>query len=269
MHSCIYEGHVAHQRRQPVDHKFRYGLNMVYVDLDELPQLIRDGIVSDRKLSLAALLPEDHLALSADEDGITNKHCTSLRYRIWNVVQRETGESVRGPVRLLTQLRYFGYYFSPLNLYYCFDEADDRLQAIVAEVSNTPWREQHLYVLHAGNRAKNVNAFTHAKTFHVSPFMDIGLHYRWGISTPGQQLQVSLSNCSEGAKTSFLDAELRLARRPLSRASMTRMLVRYPFMTAQILGAIYFQAFRLWWKACPYYPHPKTRSTLPQPQTAN
>ena len=244
---------------------------MVYVDLDELPRLVSDGILAGRRLSVAALLPEDHRALVASKE----RECEddlhkSLRERVCHIVERETGEQVRGPVRLLTQLRYFGYYFSPLNLYYCFDESASHVQAVVAEVSNTPWREQHLYILHEGNRASaSANEFSHAKTFHVSPFMDMDLQYRWEISAPAEQLHVNLSNVADGQQTPFFAADLALSRKPLTRANMTRMLVRYPLMTAQIMGAIYYQAFRLWWKACPYYPHPKTSSNLPHPQTAN
>ena len=265
MHSCLYEGHVAHQRRQPVAHAFRYGLNMVYFDLDEIPRLVDDRIIGDRKLSLASFLPEDHLALASVEQARL-----SLRARIEQTVELQTGHAVRGPIRLLTQLRYFGYYFSPLNLYYCFDQAGERVVAIVAEVSNTPWNEQHLYILHDGNRAQaDENSFAHSKTFHVSPFMHMNMQYRWEVSTPTDTLRVQLSNAENGTEAAFFGAQLQLTRRPLTRASMARALIRYPLMTAQIFGAIYFQAFQLWWKACPYYPHPKTPSNLPQTQTVN
>jgi DUF1365 family protein len=44
---------------------------------------------------------------------------------------------------MLTLLRNFGYYFSPLNLYFCFGGGGHVVQAIVAEVTNTPWLEKH------------------------------------------------------------------------------------------------------------------------------
>ncbi|UCD00336.1 MAG: DUF1365 family protein, partial [Phycisphaerales bacterium] len=33
MLSCIYEGHVRHRRLSPTEHRFRYGLYFLYLDL--------------------------------------------------------------------------------------------------------------------------------------------------------------------------------------------------------------------------------------------
>jgi DUF1365 family protein len=48
---------------------------------------------------------------------------------------------------LLTHLRYFGYCMNPVSFYYCFDAAGERVETIVAEITNTPWGERHQYVL--------------------------------------------------------------------------------------------------------------------------
>ena len=244
---------------------------MLYVDLDELPQLVSDRMISDRRCAVASFLPGDHRTLASEaHDSDESPNNSSLRERVAHHVEMETGVRVTGPIRLLTQLRYFGYYFSPLNLYYCYDEQGEEVVAVVAEVSNTPWREQHLYFLHEGNRADNTGrSFEHAKTFHVSPFMDMDLQYQWNLAPPSDTLGVGLRNVRPGENQPFFAAQLRMSRRPLSRASMAHMQLRYPLMTAQIMGAIYFQAFKLWWKACPYYPHPKNQSNLPHPHTVN
>ncbi len=244
---------------------------MLYVDLGELPQLVADGIISDRRLSLAALLPEDHANLAGDLSySVNQESALSFRDRVAQHVQKATNTSVAGPIRLLTQLSYLGYYFSPLNLYYCFDEQDSQLMAVVAEVSNTPWREQHIYVLHDGNRTDaHRHIYSHPKSFHVSPFMDMNLRYHWVLTPPAETLGVHLSNSKDGEGDPLFTARMQMTRRTLSRASLARMIVRYPMMTAQIMGAIYFQALKLWWKKCPYYPHPKNQSSLPQARTAN
>ena len=41
MNSCIYTGHVGHYRYQPVAHRFRYSLFMMYLDLAELEHLFQ------------------------------------------------------------------------------------------------------------------------------------------------------------------------------------------------------------------------------------
>ena len=52
-----------------------------------------------------------------------------------------------GPVRILTHLRYLGYCFNPISIYYCFGADRPPLEAIVAEVHNTPWGEEYVRAL--------------------------------------------------------------------------------------------------------------------------
>ena len=156
----------------------------------------------------------------------------------------------------MTLLRTWGYYFSPLNLYYCFDERSESVEAIVAEVSNTPWHEHHRYVLWPLTRDDEQElGFEHAKDFHVSPFMGMDQRYRWRCSQPTEQLHVQIVTQEDGK--GFFAAELNLNRQPLTDAALAWSLCRYPWMTARIVSAIYWQALRLWWKKCPLYTHPK------------
>lgn len=55
-----------------------------------------------------------------------------------------------GRIELLTHLAYFGYCFNPASFYYAWDAAGTALEAVLIEVSNTPWNEMHYYVLHPG-----------------------------------------------------------------------------------------------------------------------
>ncbi len=214
MHSCIYEGIVTHRRREPVVHQFQYRLFMVYLDLDELPSLVgRHGLIPDRKYASRSFLRSDHLFDSS----------RTLADEIRGVIRQQTGESSRGPIRLLTQLRYFGYYMSPLNLFYVYDDCGDRVEYVVAEVNNTPWNERHCYVLWSGNRLADVGSlqFAHAKDFHVSPFMGMDMEYRWRLTEPGSLLKVDLANHHDSRE--MFDAGMTLDRRVLSRQQLRRM----------------------------------------------
>ena len=248
MHSCIYEGHVRHRRQQPLAHAFRYRMFAVYVDLTEMDRLIGPGgLFSQRRLAGASFLRGDHLG--DPHQGLD----TSVR----DFVQRESGGfRPQGPIRLLTQLRYLGYYFSPLNLYYCFDVAGNHVDAIVAEVRNTPWREMHCYVLWDGNRlaGSQILRFEHPKDFHVSPFMGMDTGYRWRLNSPSDSLYVAITITRD--QEAFFTASMAMKQRPLDRHHMRRVMGRFPWMTVSIMIQIYFEAWRLWLKKCPYYPHP-------------
>lgn len=249
MHSCLYRGMVTHRRKSPVEHEFSYGMFWLYVDLDEWEQ-DREKVqgLTDRFFAPASFCRCDHLG----------EESTKLSTAVKEFVKDEAGEDLAvETVRLLTQPRSFGFYFSPLNLYFCF-ALDGQLAAVVAEVNNTPWGEQHCYLLWHGNRlADSEFEYRHDKAFHVSPFMEMHQQYAWRVGVPGDTLGVHLA--VEQDNKAFFDAGMKLSRQPLTGWTLAGNLARSPVNAIRVLTAIYFEAFRLWIKRCPYYPHPKTK----------
>jgi DUF1365 family protein len=245
--SCLYEGRVSHRRFSPKPHAFAYSVFYVYLDLDELEQVFaRRWFWSTRRPAPAWFRRTDHL-------GPPHR---PLKQAVADVVERHTGERPSGPIRLLTQLRHFGYVFNPVSLYYCFDETGTHLETIVAEVNNTPWGEQHLYVLPqqgAGGHTGH-SRFRLDKEFHVSPFMPMDMHYDWVVTVPGQHLSVRMTNYRANDKV--LDATLALERKPVDGIHCALTLLRHPCMTLKIVGAIYWQALKLLLKGVPTYTHP-------------
>lgn len=253
MMSCIYEGRVRHRRFAPVANHFSYALFMLYLDLDELPRVFTGRWCwSNEGRALARFRRRDHLkALSGHPD-------VPLGEAVRTLVRERLGRRPSGPVRLLTHLEYFRYRFNPVSFYYCFDAAADGVDAIVAEINNTPWGEQHCYVLDArrGVSATGQHHFEFAKDFHVSPFMGMNMAYGWHFTPPGRQLAIHMDNFEAGDKV--FDATMTLRRTEITGASLARVLAQYPGMTLKVIMAIHWQALRLWWKRCPYHPHPRT-----------
>ncbi|MEO1248004.1 MAG: DUF1365 domain-containing protein [Pseudomonadota bacterium] len=253
MDSCIYEGRVRHSRVTPVEHKFRYRVFMLYLDLDELPKLFeRRWFWSVRRPALARFRRSDHL-------GAPDR---SLKDAVCELVERETGERPDGPIRLLTNLSYFGYCFNPVSFYYCYSSDGKRVETIVAEVSNTPWGERDTYVLprSASVGKGRVQRFRPEKKMHVSPFMPMELDYDWCFGSPGDRLSVYMANLKDGKR--FFDAAINLTRTEINGRSLARVLLIFPFMTAKVSAGIYWQALKLWIKRCPIYPHPDKRQKI-------
>ena len=260
MHSCIYEGRVEHVRQEPVGHKFDYRLAMVYLDLDEIEAVVgSSAAISAKRFAPASFLPADHQQALRSAASFTS--AAELAAQIRDLVEQHTGSPPAGPIRLLTQLRYFGHYFSPINLFYCFAQNGAEVESIVAEVSNTPWKQRHLYVLHQGNQipANRLLCYRHPKSFHVSPFMAMEATYDWRLNRPGTRLAVSIH--SSRADHSFFWATMVMRRRPLTRQGVRSLLFRYPLLNAKIIAAIYWQALLLWKKKCPFFPHPQHQTS--------
>jgi DUF1365 family protein len=177
MRSCLYEGHVTHVRVGPVEHRFRYRLGLAYLDLPELPHVFRGrGRGGGEGRKLACVRRADHLGDRAPLD-----------QAVRDLVAARTGRRPEGRIALLTQLRYLGYVFNPVSFFYCFDAAGASVEAIVAEVTNTPWLERHCYVLPRQGEALQ---FLTPKEFHVSPFQPMEQEYDWRFDEPGERLRV-------------------------------------------------------------------------------
>lgn len=213
---------------------------MFYVDLDELEALPR-GLFRRGRFGVFSFHRPDYFGTSSE----------SLKTSVLDRVESELGSRPSGPVRVLTQVRNLGYVFNPVSFYYCFAADGSTLEAVVAEITNTPWNERHTYVLRAADDAVRAGF---AKAFHVSPFLGMSQQYQWYLSVPVQTVSVAMVN-EEAGRPAF-SATLSLTRREFTRSNLLRSALRQPLMAWRVHLGIYIQAFRLWRKRTPYFKHP-------------
>lgn len=249
LQSAIYEGFVRHRRAQPHPHEFSYRMFLLSLDLDELDRVfIGSPFFSVNRRNLAQFRRSDFHGDPA----------IALKTAVLNTVEAKTGLRPDGAVRLLAHLRYFGHCFNPVAFYYCYS-AQGTLEVIVAEITNTPWRERHAYVLPRIKARESAHAlsFDFPKAFHVSPFMPMALDYRWRFTEPALSLLVHMELFKE--QQLQFDVTLKMQRIPLSVAALHFALLRYPLMTLRVVYFIHYQALKLWLKRTPLFNHPAKR----------
>lgn len=262
--SSLYVGTTVHARARPAANVFRYALFMACVDVDALEAGALDAppLFSAARPALTALRPAERLGGAPG----------TLGERVRALVRRRAGVAADGQVLLLAGIKVCGMEFNPVSFYYVLKKGGGgEVEALVAEVHNIPWFEEHLYVLtpdpgggssggDSNSGLEMVRFGSHAKEFHVSPFMPLaGITYDWLASTPGERLGVRIG--LSDARGPFFSARLDLVRRPFGAAALAWLLLTYPLMTVKVVVGIMYEAARLWRAGFTFYPHPSGAET--------
>ena len=248
LNSAIYTGNVWHRRLSPKSHAFQYRVYMLYLDLAELDKVFSlSRFWSKNKFSIARFQRSDFFG---DNEVVISE---SVRSK----VEQEIGVRPQGPIRLLANIRYWGYIINPINCYYCFDTNDEKIEAVLLEVTNTPWGEKQAYVLSC-DPSVDSQKISFQKKLHVSPFLPMDMRYEWQGCAPADRLKFSLTNFREDEKV--FAAGVDFQRQTISSKSLNSLLWQFPLMTLQVFIGIHWQALKLWLKGLKIFNHQPHRS---------
>ena len=222
---------MRHRRFAPTLREFAPTLFLAYLDVDALPgSLDRLPLWSARRPAPVRFRRRDFL------DGTDRPLGDAVR----DLVEARLGRRPTGPVHLLAQLRTFGWLFNPLAVYYCWTPDGRALDAIVLEVTNTPWGERHWYVLDAQRQHDHHDNRQGDARLAVPPH-----GRRLPDHLDGPRRRAAPAHRGRTRSHAVFDAELALRRTTIDRRRAVTVLVRYPMLPLRVSAGIYAQAARL------------------------
>jgi len=232
--SGIYSGVVTHRRLRPRAHFLKYRVFMLLIDLDEAEGLIR-------RLRWLGAGRFGLMSLRLTDFG--DRSATPLRVQIERDLAT-AGIEGGGPIRLLTMPRILGYGFNPLSVFFCH-AVDGRLTAIRYEVSNT-FGQRHSYLMPVDN-ASGVVRQSVAKQFHVSPFMDMALTYRFAVTPPACEAEetAGVAITVEDGEGPLLLTAFKGQRHALTDRNLITAWIAHPLLTLKVIAGIHWEAIRL------------------------
>ena len=232
--SCIYNGQVIHKRFKPKEHFFKYKVFSLLLDLSELSLLDNElKIFSYNKFNILSFYDIDH----GPRDG------TSLISWVKENLNSNNINSNEIKIKLLCYPRIWGYIFNPLSIFFVYDK-NSKLISILYEVKNT-FGEQHTYVFKID---KDNQLFEHSckKKFHVSPFIEMNCLYYFKILKPTDKLSVVINQNDDSGKLLFASQDG--LKNELNNKNLMISYILNPLMSFKIIGAIHFEALKLWIK---------------------
>ncbi len=258
--SALFTGNVVHQRHRPKKHSLQYKVFSLLIDLDELPDLHQTlRLFGHNRRAIFSVHDKDHGV--GETGGLKNWVIGHLQ---------QAGLPVDGlRVTMLCYPRIFGYVFNPLTVYFCY-ESTGKLIAILYEVENT-FHERHTYIIPVRQGSDGSVRHRCAKEMYVSPFVPMECHYDFRVFPPTEKVMVGINETD--ADGPLLYAAFSGQRQELSDASLLKALLTYPLMTLKVMGAIHWEALKLWAKGVPVYRHSKAEkpvaSSIIHPEAAN
>ena len=241
--SALYIGSVTHVRVKPRRHRLRYRLFWMLLDLDELANLSqRLRLFSRDRFNLFAFRERDHL------DGSDQP----LRTQVERELAAAGIPADGGSIRLLCMPRVMGSVFNPISVF-LIHRRDGSLSAMLYEVNNT-FGQRHSYLIPVTDPAARVVRQSCDKQLYVSPFMRMAMTYDFRVIPPAAVTSVIVN--ARDADGPVISTAFTGRRHDLTDAALLRILPRFGLLALQVVGAIHWEALKLWLKGLRLQPRP-------------
>jgi hypothetical protein len=277
MNSAVYLGKLAHARHIPKKHVFRYSVFMMYLDLDELPELAKKfRFFSLNRFNVFSFHDRDHFKFIRQIDRRTQVIAReNIKYQAERYLGLSTKERVSlilseagldftlGRVCMMTNPRVLGYVFNPVSFYYCFDEGGT-FRALLSEVNNT-FGDQKMYLYNIEDPQAAMFTTRQQKNFYISPYTDYDNDLVWNFKLPDDRVLMAIDTLKGGELE--LKATFSGERREFSDRLLLWLNFRYPLLTLMIITRIHFQALKLFLKGLRLRDKTKTDDKIVQELT--
>lgn len=256
---ALVDGHVVHDRRGPVRHRFRNRHHAWLVEVPPSPTTGQPGTawtaaeggpptvpgtspLARRLSSRLRLRAADHL------DG--GRLGGGLRGDLDRWLARR-GVDLRADDRvlLLAQPRVAGYVFNPLSVWWVLRDGD--VLAVVAEVHNT-YGERHAYLL----RPDGDGRARHPKEFYVSPFHDVSGDYAIRVALGPERITVSIALHPAPGAPAVFGAAVTGRPLPITATRVLGTLLRQPGGSHRTSALIRAHGIWLWLRGLPVRARP-------------
>lgn len=236
----LYDTWLRHDRFAPTPHGFSYRLLLLAIDLGASGN--GNWLFGRNRRALLSLRDADHL----DGSG------RPLERQVAEIMAEHGLAHDGGRITLLCQPRLLGHVFNPISTYY-IHRRDGSLQAILYEVNNT-FGERHSYLFPVEAGAGETLRHGCDKVFHVSPFMSLDLAYDFRVTRPEGAVRLDID--VRRGEQPMLTARMAGKARPFTAGNVLRLLAAGRLFPLKVLGAIHWEAIRLFRKRVGFWRAP-------------
>ena len=155
------EGHTFHSRKGEINNAFRYSVDFVMFDAENVQD--SPSMFSINRRNLFSVRDLDHGGAPGAGKGAEWARDVLQKHQVL----------ADGPLLLLAQPRAFGYVFNPVSFWLAHD-SNNKMIAVIAEVTNT-FGDRHSYLAVKADRSeiRPEDRIAAQKFMHVSPFQPV------------------------------------------------------------------------------------------------